>query len=78
MFLKSDLFAFLTADINSTASAHEMSQGEIYTYRGDYSEIVGMPRRINLFKRFLPTGKFDGLAYEERIRFKRQSFSGNN
>lgn len=72
-----DLFELLTADINSNVNAHEITRDEIYSNRGNYLEIVGIGRRTNLLKRLLPTGKFDGLAYGQKIKFNKQSFSPN-
>lgn len=73
-----DLYALLTVEINSVAGVKTSSRDEIYTNEGSYLEIVGMKKRINLFKRLLPTGIIDAIVYIPKMKFNKQSFSVNN
>lgn len=70
-----DFFEFLTVNINADVNTHDVSRHEIYTDRGNYSEIVGMQRGTKLIKRFLRPGKFDGLAYESKIKLNRRNLA---
>ncbi len=73
-----DFLGLLTMDVNSEKKLIEISRDEINFNMGNYFEIVWGQRRVNLFKQFLPRVKFSGLAYEQKIKFNRRVFSGNN
>lgn len=72
--VSSDLYKFLTIDINSKAVTHKKSADEIYADDGRNLEIVGMSRGKNLFSRFLHARKFEVLNYKQNVILGKESF----
>lgn len=68
----SDFIMLLTVDINTKVNVKEKSRDEIHSNFGNYFGTVGMQRKINLFKRFIFAGKFDGLVYGHKINLSKQ------
>lgn len=81
IFFKSivaDLIAFLRADINEPMIVSATAGHKIYISRENYLELVGIQRRLNIFQQFLSFSKLDTLAFERKIKLRRQNFTVNN
>ncbi len=70
-----DVFSLLTLDINSAADVKKTERDEIYVNEGKYIEIVGMKKRMDLFKWFLPIGIIDAIVFKQKMKFNNRVFT---
>lgn len=76
--LVKDIFSLLTTDINTGVDAKKSSYDEIYTNESSHIEIVGMKKRVDLYKWIMPTRIFEALVFKQKNRYNNRVFTVYN